>query len=762
MQTADRPAVPLAVLAAAIAFLAETWRRSGRSEPTRHRLETTARAALRATCWGTALWVAARTGAPGRAALDAIANLGAGTAAVATLVGLARVASAGGLLASHRATRSLDAATFTALLWGIAVALPAGRALFDEASLSLDPLAIDYATTTASLGTLMVLIAASWRLRVLRRLEIGVGDRAAGALALAVTAFLVAVPAAAADVAPPDRVLAAAVLGGSLACTWAATTREPTRVSAALRGVLAVMILGVPTTLMVGVAARFAPDHAGPIALGGSVLAIGVGLVARTVARPLGPEQSRWLDAIDAASRGALEPEPDAAIRAALMALRRASATPNDRPELWRLSPPEVLSVDVAGYLRVDRTAAPQSLSEIALDEPERTLREEVLQAVQVRKPEVRPLLAWFRTRDAFSATVVLDEDGPLGFLLLPRAGRTKPMTLEEARAVRLLTDRISAVLAVSSALARSRERELEARRRAEWLNQERQRLERMVAQGGERHRAFADWLARPVRSAAYSPAARMAIDEIERRSRSGPIVTLKVPPGVDAPAWAAFAHLSGARRLGPLVVVDGSSSDAHDLERWRDAVGSPITLADGGTLVLLDLPALPLPVQDELARLLGQHTTQASGSLVPSTGLVTTLREPMESLVAAGRLSRNASQNLVTDPVSLPELAERAEDLRALILAQLARTGVQYRSEPLGVEPAALQLLLDHTWPGNDWELADVLLRAARVSAGSLVTAADLAAVGFRPSPEAMPAPASGPTPTRRRPRVPRRGRRG
>ena len=83
--------------------------------------------------------------------------------------------------------------------------------------------------------------------------------------------------------------------------------------------------------------------------------------------------------------------------------------------------PEEVLHVDIAGYLHVEKAEAPASVYELGLSEPERTLRAEVLRAVAVRSPEVRPLLAWFDTRKAFSATIVMDEEGPIGFLLLPR-----------------------------------------------------------------------------------------------------------------------------------------------------------------------------------------------------------------------------------------------------------------------------------------------------------------------------------------------------
>src|SRR5262249_49076921 len=146
----------------------------------------------------------------------------------------------------------------------------------------------------------------------------------------------VAIPTALSDLAPPDRVLPVATVAASLAVAWTATTREPTTVSATLRGVLAVMILGVPAALFAAVVGGAYPDRAAVIALGASGVAGFVGLVARDVARPLGPEQSRWLDAIEEATRSALQPDPDAAIRAALTALQAASGDPNARPELYR------------------------------------------------------------------------------------------------------------------------------------------------------------------------------------------------------------------------------------------------------------------------------------------------------------------------------------------------------------------------------------------------------------------------------------------
>lgn len=748
---ASRPLIPILGLVLLPIWLGEVWRRTYAASEGERAVETAALSALRLCHFGAALWVAARLGPEGRASRDAIANLGTGIAAVFALVALARIPSAGGLLSPAPSTRSFDAAGFAGLLWGIAVAIPGVRSLFGSSDVLLDPLAIDYATTTAGVGTLLVFVAAAFRLRVQRRLEIGVVDRIGGALALSLTALCVAVPAAAADIAPPDRVLPVGVLAGALACAWTATTREPTTVSVALRGVLAVMILGVPTTLFAGVAARAFPAHAGPIALVACVVAIAVGTIARDVARPFGPEQSRWLDAIEKASRGALQPDPDAAIRAALESLASAYRDSRSKPELWRSDPEEVLSVDVAGYLHVTKAKAPDRIYPLALAEPERTLRADVLRALEVRRPDVRPLLSWFEARGAFSATLVVDEDGSLGFLLLPQGGRKNPMTLEEARAVRVLCDRVSALFAVSSALARSRERELDATNRSADLEVERQRLEHIISLSSGRHRTFAELVARPVLCAAYSPAARFAMDAVTRLGKGEEPLTLVAPPGVSTAAWGAIAHLASAGAAGPLVIVDGASGSSHDMGLWEDSEKSPIALADGGTLVVLDVAALPEAVQDRLAVTVGKRGTSRTTSQVPPARLVVSVREQAEALARAGRLS-NALLSRLGSRVELPPLSARAEDLRGMVLERLAGAGMRRRGEPLGISPSALAALVEHEWPGNDSELSDVLLRAAEVAAGPVVAVQDLEAIGFRRAPEAPPAAPPPPPESRRR----------
>jgi len=712
-------------------LLAWVWRRTVLDlAPTT--IEPAALVTARVGCAATLAWLQSRLGPPGMPSLELVATLSAGTAAVAGSYALARIAPVPGLLTAPKVSRSLDAAAFTALLWTIAVVVAGARFLAPEGVPSLDPLTLDYATTAASIGSLLVLIAAAWRVRVLRELELGVGDRAEAAVALSVTAMAVGVPLAATDIAAPDRVLPAALLCGALACIWTVLAKDPARVSSAMRGTIAVMALGVPAGLLTAVFTQQAPSRAGVVALMGCALALLVGLIAREVARPLGPEQSRWLMALHKANESALDPDPNTAIAGTLRALKRVSKAPTAIPQLWRIDPAGVISVDVAGYLHESEAQVPDGLCQLALEEPERTLRADTLRALQVRRSDVRPLLAWYEARGAYSATLVLDEDGPTGFLLLPKGERATRMTLEEAIACRTLADRLSALMAVNSALARSRQREGIARERAEHWQAEFQAAKRVLDGQASRNQQTARALASPLLASAYSPAARLTLAEIERRAKDGGPVLLQVPTGVDVEAWAAVFHLASAQSGGPLMTIDSALEVRLSADRWNDPEQSPVELARGGTLLIKDLHLLPLEMQTAIVRELTFIRGDGDG-LAPAQ-LLASMPHPLTDMIQRDRVLKAFEPLLKQRIVQLPTLADRPEDLRSLVLDAIARTSNDLHTS--GVDRRALQALMDHPWPGNERELRDVVERAGQLRDGTLLSVSALQAAGLQIAP--------------------------
>ncbi|WP_437602765.1 hypothetical protein WMF28_14175 [Sorangium sp. So ce590] len=733
------------------------------------RIEPAARSAAAVCLTGAAMLAAARSGPTGLA-LIALGNLGAAAAAMAALVGLARIAGLGGLLEPPPSTRRLDAAAFASLFWTVAVALPAVSAMAPERAADLDPLLVPYATSAASLGSLTVMLVAIARVRIARRIELGVADRVEAALLLSATALAVGLAAAFVGVAPPESILPVTSAVAAVCVAFCTVAADAAQVSRALRRTLAIATLATPPALLAVYAVHEAPrgdlglrgappSSVGVAVFGACALCALAGLAAPALARRFAPEGARWLGAFDAATRAAMNPEPEAALETALAALRDASdagTAGQAPPALYLLSPPERVTVDRAGYAHTAPAEVPPRLIELAQIEPERVLRVEAAEAVEVRRPEVRPLLAWLAERDIGVVALVNDAEGPIGALAIPRGRRASPMTLEEVSGLRAVADRLGAVIAVSAMLSGSRGREVAARREAEARAGEVRRLTRAVTQGAGRFRAIAALLARPARAAAYSPAARAAIEQLERLGAAGGPVTLLTAPGIDAVAWGAVVHLSSARAGGPLAIVDGAapvpegfaqafaqargasseraggagSSGSEEtppaLALWRDPDSSPIEAAKGGTLLVLDAQALPAEVQSYLG-----------AALPDDVKLVVAVPQTVDALVATGQMSERLADRLGDRAVALPSLSSRGEDLRALSLDHLARIGVRLRGRPFGLDLRALQAVLDHPWPGNDAEMGAVLLRAALVAKGDVIGEKELAAIGFAPQPE-------------------------
>ena len=708
------------------------------------------RSAMRAVGFGSVLMAAARLAPSGNPPFDAIAALGTGIASVASLVALARIAPLGGLLTVPRSARRLRLALLSAVLALLATGAPF------EPSIAASSLSSEL-SATALLGALHAIAAlaigiyAAWHFRRARRIDLGAAERLSAALIGQVVALLVGFVAALERVGSAAPILQWTACIGALATVAACLARDPTLVARAHRTTVAVSVLAAPVALFAVSLAGHTPRQAELAALLSVAAGIAVGLGAVPLARPFGPEQCRWIDATQGAFNVALRSDPDTAITAALATLRQALGPAPVAPELWRLDPPSVMTADRAGYGRTETSAMPPRLVfELARGEPEQTLRTDVLEALEVRRADIRPALDWMRARAAMSLTLLTDEEGPVGGLVLPTGARAHPLSLEEVRALRALADRMTAQLGVSGALARARAREVEARRAADRETERATAFEKAVSTATRRHEAHARRLARPALVAPYSPVARLTMEKLEQAAQNDGPLTLLTPAGIDPVPFAAFVHGAGRRREAPFVVVDGAGVDEQQEGSWRDAIGSPLRLAQGGTLLVLSIAALTLDAQKLLTAAIADKRPLEEGDEPVDVALVVGVPMPVERFAEVGELDPKLAALVGRRVIELPPLAARAEDLRAIIVDRLARIGVRLKGRPMGLDPRALARLIEHAWPGNELELEDVLTRAIAVADGEILASAHLDQIGF----------VAAPPPTRRasRPSAPRR----
>src|SRR5271170_1591364 len=124
-------------------------------------------------------------------------------------------------------------------------------------------------------------------------------------------------------------------------------------------------------------------------------------------------------------------------------------------------------------------------------------------------------------------------------------------------------------------------------------------------------------------------------------------------------------------------------------MARWRDPVASPLALAQGGLLVLVDGAALPAAVQRLVAQALAERRAPWEQGEPLDVSIAVTSTRPLLELTSAARLDPALAARLgdaTEAEIVLPRLEGRSEDLRALLGDRLAREGLRQRGTPVGI----------------------------------------------------------------------------
>ena len=169
---------------------------------------------------------------------------------------------------------------------------------------------------------------------------------------------------------------------------------------------------------------------------------------------------------------------------------------------------------------------------------------------------------------------------------------------------------------------------------------------------------------------------------------------------------------------------VKGAFTDAKS-----DRVGR-FELADQGTLFLDEIANIPLNQQTKLLRVLETGEFERVGSsrtLRANVRIISATNADLSRDVSSGRFRQDLLFRLNTVEINLPPLRDRREDIPLLAIHFLGQHARRYRKDLAGFEPAALQLLQEHSWPGNVRELDHAVERAALMALGRMIKPADL-----------------------------------
>ena len=152
---------------------------------------------------------------------------------------------------------------------------------------------------------------------------------------------------------------------------------------------------------------------------------------------------------------------------------------------------------------------------------------------------------------------------------------------------------------------------------------------------------------------------------------------------------------------------------------------------ADGGTLFLDEVGDMSPRVQTKLLRALQEGEIEKVGSHElekVDVRVLAATNKTLEEEVAAGRFREDLYYRLAVVPIHLPPLRARKEDVPLLAAHFAARYAAENGLPARELQPAVLERLARHDWPGNIRELRNVVERVLIMGSAELASALGLA----------------------------------
>jgi DNA-binding NtrC family response regulator len=240
----------------------------------------------------------------------------------------------------------------------------------------------------------------------------------------------------------------------------------------------------------------------------------------------------------------------------------------------------------------------------------------------------------------------------------------------------------------------------------------------------------------------ASAPAMQSVLATIARIGPSDANVLITGEHGTGKEVVAQTLHALSSRASRSLVAVNTgalpegtfeSELFGHVKGAFTDARTERIgrfELADGGTLFLDEIANVPPRQQAKLLRVLETGEMERVGSSKTrrvDVRVLSATNADLHAEVEAQRFRVDLLFRLNTVEIHLPPLRDRREDVPALAAYFLARYAQRYRKQVQGLEPTALQAMLQYSWPGNVRELDHTIERAVLMARSNQIEIADL-----------------------------------
>jgi two-component system response regulator PilR (NtrC family) len=219
----------------------------------------------------------------------------------------------------------------------------------------------------------------------------------------------------------------------------------------------------------------------------------------------------------------------------------------------------------------------------------------------------------------------------------------------------------------------------------------------------------------------------------IETVARTNSTILLTGESGTGKGLVAQAVHFHSLRREKPMVSLNCGAMPETLLEselfgHMRGAFTGAesnkkglLEVAEKGTIFLDEIGEMSPVMQVKLLRVLQERRFRRVGGLEELTAdirVIAATNQDLEKAVAENRFREDLFYRINVIPIRLPPLRERPEDIPLLAEHFLAKYAEQMQKPVTAISRPAMDVLLQHEWPGNIRELENVLERAVALEA--------------------------------------------
>ncbi|MFT4061013.1 MAG: sigma-54 dependent transcriptional regulator [Edaphocola sp.] len=212
---------------------------------------------------------------------------------------------------------------------------------------------------------------------------------------------------------------------------------------------------------------------------------------------------------------------------------------------------------------------------------------------------------------------------------------------------------------------------------------------------------------------------------------------------GVGKEVFSSIIHNLSPRRHNPFIAVNCGAipEGTIDSELFGHEKGSFTSASDqrkgyfetvnGGTIFLDEIGEMPIGTQARLLRVLetGEFIRVGSSKVLKTNvRVIAATNKDLLTLTTQGKFREDLYYRLNTVPIRVPALRERKDDIPLLFRKFVGDFAERYKTQPIQLDEAARQMLMEYPWPGNVRELKNIAEQISVLAKDRSVNAAQLA----------------------------------